>query len=327
MGNASLRSIAEIEDENISKLNGEVVAVDAANWLYKYLTTTTQWTNTRAYTTPNGEEVPNLIGILRGLPKFYSNDIRPIFVFDGGYHDLKGGELSDRKEKRDEAAEKAEVAKEEGNSIKASIFESRSQRLTDTIVNTSKELLDILDVPYMVAPEAGESQASYMTNNSDIDYVVSEDYDALLFKAQNTVRDFTSSGDSIENMNFAKTIEKHQLTHLQLVDIALLCGTDYNEGVSGIGPSRALTGIKNHGSIEGVLSEYDASIENIDVLRDIFLEPNVSDTWPDSEYPNPNIDAAKQYVVEDWNVAEEEVSSSFEKLSDCMNQTGLGDWM
>lgn len=327
MGNASLRSIAEIEETDISKLNGEPVAVDAANWLYKYLTTTTQWTNTRAYTTPNGKEVPNLIGILRGLPKFYSNDIRPVFVFDGGYHELKVNEISERKEKRDDAEEKAKKAKKQGDEIQASIFESRSQRLTDTIVETSIELLDILDVPYMVAPEAGESQAAYMTENSEIEHVISEDYDSLLFKAQKTVRNFTSSGDSIEFMNFDKTLEKHQITHLQLVDIAILCGTDYNDGVSGIGPSRALDGIKNHGSIEGVLSEYDASIDNIDVLRDIFLKPNVSDDWPNTSYPNPDFERAEQYVIKEWHVDEAEVSSSFDDLKDCMNQTGLGDWM
>ena len=44
MGNASLRDLATIEDVSFEGLEGSVVAVDAHNWLYRYLTTTVKWT-------------------------------------------------------------------------------------------------------------------------------------------------------------------------------------------------------------------------------------------------------------------------------------------
>ena len=51
MGNAALRQLAVIEEVTLSSLGGSVVAVDAHNWLYRYLTTTVKFTRAEAYTT------------------------------------------------------------------------------------------------------------------------------------------------------------------------------------------------------------------------------------------------------------------------------------
>jgi flap endonuclease-1 len=72
MGNADLRDLAAIEEIPFADLSGSVVAVDAHNWLYRYLTTTVKWTNDAAYTTDDGTEVANLIGVVQGLPKFWA---------------------------------------------------------------------------------------------------------------------------------------------------------------------------------------------------------------------------------------------------------------
>ena len=84
MGNSDLRSLATIAEVSFDDLGGSVVAVDAHNWLYRYLTTTVRFTRDEAYTTGDGAEVANLIGVVKGLPKFFEHDITPVFVFDGG---------------------------------------------------------------------------------------------------------------------------------------------------------------------------------------------------------------------------------------------------
>ncbi|MFW5911405.1 MAG: flap structure-specific endonuclease, partial [Halolamina sp.] len=71
MGNADLRDVAVIEDVPFDSLSGSVVAVDAHNWLYRYLTTTVKFTADSVYTTRSGEEVANLVGVVQGLPKFF----------------------------------------------------------------------------------------------------------------------------------------------------------------------------------------------------------------------------------------------------------------
>ena len=96
MGNADLRSLAAIEEVPFDSLAGSVVAVDAHNWLYRYLTTTVKWTNEEIYTTDDGMEVANLVGVVQGLPKFFEHDLTPAFVFDGAVTDLKADEVERR---------------------------------------------------------------------------------------------------------------------------------------------------------------------------------------------------------------------------------------
>jgi len=183
MGNSDLRSLASISEIPFSELEGSVVAVDAHNWLYRYLTTTVKWTNDEIYTTESGDEVANLIGVVQGLPKFFEHDMVPIFVFDGGVTELKDDEVERRREQRRDAEKQLEEAKERGDSVAAARLEARTQRLTDVIQTTTRELFDILDVPYVEAPAEGEAQAAYMNRIGDVDYVGSEDYDTLLFGA------------------------------------------------------------------------------------------------------------------------------------------------
>ncbi len=99
MGNADLRSLAALSDVSFDELVGSVVAVDAHNWLYRYLTTTVKWTSESTYTTSEGEEVANLVGIVQGSPKFFEHDLTPV-SFDGAVTDLKDDEVEKRREQR-----------------------------------------------------------------------------------------------------------------------------------------------------------------------------------------------------------------------------------
>ena len=103
MGNAALRDIAVLRTVPWADVEGSVVAVDAHNWLYRYLTTTVKWTRDEVYTTSEGEEVANLVGVVQGLPKFFEHDLVPVFVFDGGVTELKDDEVEKRREAKERA--------------------------------------------------------------------------------------------------------------------------------------------------------------------------------------------------------------------------------
>lgn len=324
MGNAALREIAVIEDVSFDSLDG-VVAVDAHNWLYRYLTTTVRFTSEDAYTTEDETEVANLIGIVRGLPKFFEHDLVPVFVFDGGVTDLKSEEIEERREQRERYEEQLETAREKGDTRVISRLESRTQRLTDVIHETTRELLTHLDVPIVEAPAEGEAQAAHMARTGAVDYVGSEDYDALLLGAPLTLRQLTSSGDP-ERMDFEATLEKHDLTWEQLVDVALLCGTDFNDGVDGIGPKTAVQKIHEHGDLWGVLDTEGEYVEHADVIQELFLNPDVTDEYSIDTELSPDIGAAQEYVA-DWEIPDTTVERGFERIEDSVAQTGLDDWM
>lgn len=325
MGNASLRELAVIRDVSFAELGGAIVAVDAHNWLYRYLTTTVKFTKGSAYTTADGDEVANLIGTVQGLPKFLEHDLIPIFVFDGGVAELKEAELADRREQRERYEKQLEAARERGDAIEISQLESRTQRLTDTIQETTRELLSLLDVPVIDAPAEGEAQAAHMARRGDVDYVGTEDYDALLLGAPLTLRQLTSSGDP-ELMDFEATLGTHDVTWEQLVDAAILMGTDFNEGLDGVGPKTALKLIREHGDLWTALEARDEYIDDADRIRDLFLHPAVTDEYEFDTTIDPDVDTARAFVTEEWEVAPDEVERGFDRIAEAVSQTGLDRW-
>jgi len=325
MGNAALRDLAVIEDVPFAELQGSVVAVDAHNWLYRYLTTTVKWTSDDVYTTSDGEEVANLVGVVQGLPKFFEHDLTPVFVFDGAVTDLKDDEVKQRREKREAAEQRLEQARERGDDLAVARLESRTQRLTETIVETTRELLELLDVPIVDAPAEGEAQAAVMARRGDVDYAGTEDYDALLFGAPLTLRQLTSKGDP-ELMDLDATLSEHDLTWEQLIDVAILCGTDFNEGVSGYGPKTSVRAVREHGDLWGVIEAEGLQVENVDRIRGLFRDPPVAETPALDLDISPDVSAAREYVTETWEVDPGEVERGFERIEQSQVQTGLDQW-
>jgi flap endonuclease-1 len=325
MGNADLRDLAVIEQISYDDLGGAVVAVDAHNWLYRYLTTTVRFTRDGAYTTSDGTEVANLVGVVQGLPKFLEHDVVPVFVFDGGVTDLKEAEVERRREEREKREERLEDARERGDSVEVARLDSQTQRLTDTIVETTRELLSLLDVPVVDAPAEGEAQAAHMARTGAVDYAGTEDYDALLFGSPLTLRQLTSSGDP-ECMDLDATLAEHDLTWEQLIDAGILCGTDFNEGVKGIGPKTAVKVVREHGDIWGVFEARDVYIEGVDRVRELFRDPPVTDDYAFDADVDPDLDAARRFVVEEWEVDASEVETGFGRIEESLVQTGLDRW-
>lgn len=325
MGNSALRDLAVIEDVSFTDVHGTVVAIDAHNWLYRYLTTTVRWTASEAYTTPDGTEVANLIGIVRGLPKFFEHEMYPVFVFDGAVTDLKEDEIEERRAARHKAESRLEDALDAGDSMEAARLASQTQRLTPTIQSTTRELFEILDIPIIEAPAEGEAQASYMARQGDVDYVGTEDYDALLFGAPYTLRQLTSKGDP-ERMDFEATLREHEISHAQLVDIAILIGTDFNEGVTGFGPKTALKAIRKHGDLDAVLDDSDVVIPDAPRVQELFLDPPVTDAYEVDTGISPDIAGARSYLTRTWGIPEEMIETGLERLSTAVTQTGLDHW-
>ncbi len=64
-----------------------------------------------------------------------------------------------------------------------------------------------------------------------------------------------------------------EITREQLVDVAILVGTDFNRGVKGIGAKTGLKLIKEHDNIFNVIEKLDIQLEvEPEVLRNIFLK-------------------------------------------------------
>jgi flap endonuclease-1 len=162
------------------------------------------------------------------------------------------------------------------------------------MVAEAQELLDALGLPWVTAPSEGEAQAAAMMAAGVVDAAVSQDFDTLLFGAPRLLRNLTVSGRrklpgrqawvevNPEELTLADAIEATQLSHEQLVDMAILMGTDFNPGIHGIGPKKGLKLLRELGSAEAALAKLGHKVDNLNELRQLFLNhPSVEfvPTW------------------------------------------------
>ncbi len=100
-----------------------------------------------------------------------------------------------------------------------------------------------------------------------------------------------------------------------LVDLAILVGTDFNEGISGIGPKKALKLVQQHGRIEEMPEVIRQAIGDPDMLeevRRIFLHPDVSNAF-DVRQAEPDLDGILAFLCEERGFSRERVNAALER--------------
>jgi len=292
------------EKISFNDLHDRVVIIDAHNVLHQFLASIRQRDGTPLKDS-KGRITSHLLGLFHRTANIVEARIRPVYVFDGTPHPLKAKTLKNRKERKEKAEIEWKEAIEKGDIEKAKTKAQQTSRVTDEIVKQSKELLDALGIPYVQAPSEGESQASYMVKKGDAYAVGSQDFDCLLVGSPILVRNLTSSsrrklpGKKAYVKVYPTQIRLDQnlkalgISHKQLVDMAILIGTDFNDGVKGIGSKRSLDLIKKTGNIENAVATIGGdnapTFDEIKEVRKIFLEPKVTDDYslrwsvPDNE--------------------------------------------
>ncbi|MEE9594207.1 MAG: flap endonuclease-1, partial [Candidatus Hydrothermarchaeales archaeon] len=265
-------------------LSGKKIAIDALNTLYQFLSSIRQPDGTPLMDS-TGRVTSHLTGLFYRNANLLEYGILPIYVFDGKPPKLKGRVVEARKRAREEARSKWEEARAAGRLEEARTYAQQSSRLTDEMLNESKQLLDALGIPHVQAPSEGEAQAAYMVSKGDAWGVGSQDYDALLFGSPKLVRNLTLSGKrkvprkkeyvtiNPELIYLTDVLSGLGITRDQLIDIAILIGTDFNpKGVGGIGPKKALALVKEYGSAESGLAKKGIEFDfDVDEIKEIFL--------------------------------------------------------
>jgi flap endonuclease-1 len=272
-----------------------VIIIDAHNVLHQFLSSIRQRDGT-PLKDAQGRITSHLSGLLYRTANLVAAKIRPVYVFDGKPHPLKARTVQQRRERKEQAEREWKEALEKGDLEKAKSKAQQTSRVTSEIIEQSKQLLVSLGIPCLQAPSEGEAQASYMVKKGDGYAVGSQDFDCLLFGSPVLVRNLTSSERrKLPNKQLYTTVhpecirlelglQKLGISQEQLVDIAILLGTDFNEGVKGYGPKKSLQLLQKKGNLENALdtisdSELTLSSDEIMVVRKIFLEPTITQDY------------------------------------------------
>jgi flap endonuclease-1 len=317
------------EKISFSDLSNRVIAIDAYNVLHQFLASIRQRDGTPLKNS-RGEITSHLSGLFHRTANLVEARIKPVYAFDGKPHPLKAKTLEERHKRKEIAEKEWKEALESGDLEKAKSKAQQTSRLTDEMVQQSKQLLTALGIPYVQSPSEGESQASYMVKKGDAYVVGSQDYDCLLVGSPRLVRNLTSAdkrklpGKEAYAKIYPKLIRLEPnlallgITQKQLVDMAILIGTDFNEGVKGIGPKKSLDLIKKTGNIEKALESIKLmdkpSSDTIQQIQKIFLEPDVTDDYS-LKWSVPDKEAVLSILCDRHQFTRERVEPILEKFS------------
>ncbi|MDO5836642.1 MAG: flap endonuclease-1 [Methanobacterium sp.] len=322
------KDIVSPDEIRFEDLDGKIVALDAANVIYQFLSSIRQLDGT-PLKDQNGRVTSHFSGILYRTSALVEKGIKPVYVFDGQSSALKKETQQKRKEIKEESERKWKEALEEGRLDDARKFAVRSSRMSPEIVEGSKKLIKLMGIPYIQAKGEGEAQASYMVARGDAWCVASQDYDCMLFGAPRMVKNLTISGSQTppELIELEKVLGNLDITREQLVDMAIMVGTDFNQGIKGIGAKKGLKLIKEHGDIYHILNELDIELDvDPTILRNMFLNHEVDSDY-ELKWQKADQEQITDFLCGKHDFSENRVLSALDKLKKLQTtQSSLEQW-
>jgi len=307
-------------------------AIDGNNALYQFLTIIRQPDGTPLMNS-EGKVTSHISGLFFRTARFLEYGLKPVYIFDGKPPDLKSETIAKRREIRDNAGIAWTEAKEKGDVAESYKQARASSRVDAWVMSSSKELLTAMGIPFVDAPSEGEAQAAHMVQKNDVEFSVSQDYDSLLFGVPVLVRNLAVSGKrkfrgrtlvvEPEKLYLAKILDGLKITRENLIEMGILIGTDFNEGIKGIGPKTALK-IVQKDAFQKTIHEKAPDFDPEPVIE-FFCSPPVTDDYTIA-WQKPDESAVHDLLCGRYEFSEERVDAVLTKMRTTANQKTLDQW-
>lgn len=217
-----ISGVLPYKEITLQSLKGKRIAIDTYIHLYQFVA------GTPPLRDKLGRLTSHLSGIFFRTTHLLSLGIKPVYVFDGQFLEIKKHEKF--------------------------VKELAEPRITTTLtlemIQETKQLLTALGVPIVQAPAEGEAQAAHMCAKGDVHAVASQDYDSFLFgtkrliknlmfaRKQKTKKGFVYTG--VYQYDLKEVLAALKLDYNQFVMFCMLVGTDFNPCIDGLGQKNAL---------------------------------------------------------------------------------------
>lgn len=251
--------------------------------------------------------------------------IHPVCVFDGKSHPLKQTTVEKRRQDREKGKTRVEtlshafdhykehrevlpilatllqtrqdfVSKLTGKPILSHIeeyiqrqYKNYNIHFRSSEIESLKEMLTELGVIVLTAEYDGEALCSYLSAKGLVEAVMSNDSDVFFFGCKQVLFKFTETGAYL--VRLTDILEGLGITQEEFIDLCLLCGTDFNTPIRGIGFCRALGFIQRYKSIQTEDFPLKSQL-NFEILDKIREMTNIPESLQQLEYTKP-LDASK----------------------------------
>lgn len=168
--------------------------------------------------------------------------------------------------------------------VEAYLDKIRAQviRITEDDLKMAKQLFDILQVPYLQADDEAERFASQLCVRGIVDAVASEDTDVLAYGTPIFITKINTTDETCVEIHHETLMETMNLTPDQFTDLCIMCGTDYNNNMKGVGPETSYKLLVDYGSIEEIEKiidkktgspKYNSECLKYERVRELFSVP------------------------------------------------------
>jgi len=324
----------ELEIEN---LTGKAIAVDAFLWLHQFLSIIRQPDGTPLKDS-RGRITSHLSGIFYRTAKLVENGIKMVYVFDGPTIGFKRSTVEERKALKDQAEIRWQGALSIGDEEGARKAAQMTSHLTGEMIEQSKTLLNYMGIPIVQAPSEGEAQCAYLCQKGLVYGVSSQDSDSLLFNSPRLIRNLSMTGKrklprqdtyieiKPEIIELESALKELGISREQLIIIGLLVGSDYNPGIKGYGPKKALEMVKKEKTLDKVLKNIEWNFETpAKEIYDFYLNPPVEKNI-EIESIQLQPDKILKFMVDEFEFSQERVEKVIKTLS-MSKQKSLGSWL
>jgi flap endonuclease-1 len=251
--------------------SGKVIAIDASLVIYQIIIALRN--SGRDLTNEKGAITSHIYGLFFKNIKFLELGITPIYVFDGKSPKIKSNTLNQRRQLRKEAQtmlNNTDLTRED----KIKYFK-RTYSITKSDVTEAQILLDLMGIPYIIAPSEADIVLAYLAMNGYVDGVCSDDSDILAFGAPYLFKDmsrFMNKNKEITVISLKRVLSGLKIDMSKFIDMCILLGCDYCDPIPKIGSARAYELVRRYSSLNEILEKLQNRNPNINIDIECMLQ-------------------------------------------------------
>lgn len=208
----------------------------------------------------------------------------------------------------------AEAVRDYENELKQLRNQQKKDRrdadeVTQVMIQECQALLKLFGLPYITAPMEAEAQCAELVHLGLVDGIVTDDSDIFLFGGTRIYKNMFNAAKFVECYLSTDLEKEYALDRKKLIRFAHLLGSDYTEGIPGIGPVSALEILTDFDTLEEfsdwckkvqhgrpqdlenqLTTPFRRKFRNT-VQKRLFLPTIFPDVRVDGAYLNPEVDS------------------------------------
>jgi DNA excision repair protein ERCC-5 len=200
-----------------------------------------------------------------------------------------------------------------------------ADEVTHVMITECQQLLALFGLPYVTAPMEAEAQCAELVRLGLVDGIVTDDSDCFLFGGTRIYKNMFNQAKFVECYLSSDLEKEFDLTRDKMIAVAQLLGSDYTEGLTGVGPVTALEIISEFQNLER-FRDWFVGVQMNQITKNddagntfrlkfrrnaakIFLPTAFPDTRVDLAYAEPEVDSDPQPFQ--WGVPDLDALRSF----------------